>query len=113
VAEVDSRAVRIPAALETTNPTLSIPHLVTSISRAGADPSTIEQGEIVARKTIPPKVKATGTGEGYVHFNDGKRVAYNVKGATGRTGGWFPITPTHVRLANAFLESQGMISSGE
>lgn len=58
-------------------------------------------------------VRVTKTEGGYVHFTDGKRVAYTTKGATGQTGNWLPITPTHIRLANRFLETQGMLSSGE
>jgi len=58
-------------------------------------------------------VKVTKTENGYVHFTDGKRVAYTKKGATGQTGNWLPITPTHIRLANRFLETQGVLSSGE
>jgi hypothetical protein len=58
-------------------------------------------------------VKVTKTEKGYVHFTDGKRVAYTTKGATGRTGNWLPITPTHIRLANAFLDSHGMLSNSK
>jgi hypothetical protein len=58
-------------------------------------------------------LRVTKTEKGYVHFTDGRRVTYTTKGATGRTGNWLPITPTHIRLANKFLETQGMISSGE
>lgn len=50
---------------------------------------------------------------GFVTFSDERRVAYTTEGATGHTGNWLPITPTHIRLANKFLETQGILSSGE
>lgn len=56
-------------------------------------------------------LKATKTESGFVHFSDGRRVAYNVTGVTGRSEGWLPITPTHIRLAKKFLESQGILST--
>lgn len=58
-------------------------------------------------------ISVTKTENGYVHFTDGKRVAYTTKGATGHTGNWLPITPTHIRLANKFLKASGILSSGE
>lgn len=43
---------------------------------------------------------------GFVYFNDEKRVTYATgHGVTGSTGGWEPITPTHVRLAKEYLDS--------
>lgn len=56
---------------------------------------------------------AVETRDGFVHFSDEKRVAYNEKGAIGRSFGWTPITPTHIRLANQFLKAQGMLSTND
>jgi hypothetical protein len=58
-------------------------------------------------------LRAINTEGGYVNFNDGKRVAHKGRKVTGSTGNWLPITPTHIRLARAFLETQGALSSGE
>lgn len=58
-------------------------------------------------------VKATKAENGFVYFNDERRVAYTGKGAIGRSYGWFPITPTHVRLANEFLAAQGILSNSK
>jgi hypothetical protein len=52
----------------------------------------------------------------YVHFSDGKRVAY-VAGddapggarVTGETGGEEPITPSHIRLARDYLIAKGVL----
>jgi hypothetical protein len=55
-------------------------------------------------------VKAEG---GYVHFTDGKRVSHTKGTVTGSTGNWLPITPTHIRLAKAYLAGQGALSTGE
>jgi hypothetical protein len=44
---------------------------------------------------------------GFVYFNDDRRVVYATgSGVTGGTGGWEPITPTHVRLAKQYLDSK-------
>jgi hypothetical protein len=42
---------------------------------------------------------------GFVYFNDERRVTYATgHGVTGGTGGWSPITPTHIRLAKRYLD---------
>lgn len=53
---------------------------------------------------------------GFVYFNDNKRVSYaahpDTAGGprvTGGTGGWSPITRTHVRLATNYLIEQGVL----
>lgn len=44
---------------------------------------------------------------GFVYFNDERRVTYATgHGVTGGTGGWSPITPTHIRMAKAYLDKQ-------
>lgn len=58
-------------------------------------------------------LRATKKEDGFVHFSDGKRVSHKGRTVTGSTGNWLPITPTHLRLAKAFLENQGALSSGE
>jgi hypothetical protein len=45
---------------------------------------------------------------GFVYFSDELRVAYtNSRGVLGNTtGGWPPVTTTHVRLAKEYLDSE-------
>jgi hypothetical protein len=44
---------------------------------------------------------------GFVYFNDDRRVTYATgHGVTGSTGGWEPITGTHIRLAKALLDEK-------
>jgi hypothetical protein len=44
---------------------------------------------------------------GFVYFNDERRVAYATgHGVTDGTGGWDEVTPTHIRVATEFLDSQ-------
>lgn len=63
---------------------------------------------------IPIPIRTESIGDGYIYFVGGRqRVGYTTKGATGLTGGWLCITPTHIRLANAFLKAQGMLSTGK
>lgn len=56
-----------------------------------------------------------GRGEvhyGMVYFNDESRVGYNNSvGIDSGTANWLPITPTHMKLAKAFLENSGLIDS--
>jgi hypothetical protein len=56
-----------------------------------------------------------GRGEvhyGMVYFNDERRVGYsNAAGVVSGTANWLPITPTHMRLARAILESSGLVDS--
>lgn len=58
-------------------------------------------------------LRAISKEDGYVNFSDGKRVSHTGRKVTGSTGNWLPITPTHIRMAKAFLETQGALSSGE
>lgn len=57
------------------------------------------------------RLRAISAHSGFVHFSDEKRVAYTEKGAIGRSFGWTPITPTHIRLANQFLKTSGILST--
>lgn len=54
--------------------------------------------------------------ESFVYFSDNKRVGYvtgdDAQGGervTGVTGGWSPITPSHVRLAREYLIHEGVL----
>lgn len=66
------------------------------------------------RGSSPDEIAADTTGKatayGFVYFNDGRRVAYTSRaGVQGdATGGWQPVTDTHVRLATALLREHGV-----
>ncbi len=47
---------------------------------------------------------------GFVYFSDGRRVAYTSLDGVHEdaTGGWEPVTPTHIRLAVDFLRKDGV-----
>lgn len=55
---------------------------------------------------------AKGKGEphyGFVYFNDDRRVIYTNERVGPGTGGWEPITPTHIKIATEVLKNAGMI----
>jgi hypothetical protein len=48
---------------------------------------------------------------GFVYFNDDRRVIYTNENVGPGTGGWAPITPTHIRIAKTYLEHVGVVDS--
>jgi hypothetical protein len=48
---------------------------------------------------------------GFVYFSDETRVAYSTEAGVVKdaTGGWDPVTDTHVRLAKAHLQKEGVL----